>query len=71
MRIKDEAQNEKALAETLEIFDARFDNDTPRARRLIKLVEAIECFEEYHYPIGKRTKLQSFIAWLKWMLGVN
>lgn len=69
MRIKNEAENEKALAEVGEIFDARFDSETPRAKKLLKLVEAIERFEEYHYPIGERTKLQSFIAWLKWMFG--
>ena len=69
MRIKTEADNEAALAEVACLFDARFEHDTPRAKRLLKLVEAIERFEEYHYPIGERTKLQSFIAWLNWMLG--
>lgn len=69
MRIKNEAENEKALAEVEEVFDARFDSETPRGKKLIKLVEAIDRFEEYHYPIGERSKLQSFIAWLKWMLG--
>jgi hypothetical protein len=69
MRIKNEAENEKALQETLEIFDERFDSETPRAKKLLKLVDAIERFEEYHYPIGKRNKLQEFIAWLKWMFG--
>ena len=69
MRIKNETHNEKSLAEVAELFDARFEYDTPHANRLLKLVDAIERFEEYHYPIGKRTKLKSFIAWLKWMLG--
>lgn len=30
MRIKNEAENEKALAEVAEIFDARFDNESIR-----------------------------------------
>ena len=71
MRIKNEIENEKALVEVTLFFDARFEYGTKRAKRLRKLVDAIERFEEYHYPIGDRTKLQGFIAWLKWMLSIN
>jgi hypothetical protein len=69
MRIKNDTQNTAALAKVAELFDARFDSETPRAKKLLKLVDAICRFEEYHYPIGERSKLQSFIAWLKWMFG--
>jgi antitoxin component HigA of HigAB toxin-antitoxin module len=70
MHIKNEAQKKNALAVVEIIFnDARFEPGTPNAKRLSEMIDAIERFEEYHYPIGKRTKLKSFIAWLKWMLG--
>lgn len=71
MRIKNEHENEKALGEVAELFDARFEYGTPRSKRLLKLVDAIARFEEYYYPLSERSKLQSFIAWLKWMLGIN
>lgn len=71
MRIRNEVERDKVLDEVDKLFDARFDFDTPRGRKLLYLVEALIRFDEFHYLPSKRTKLQSLFAWLRWILGIN
>lgn len=69
MRIKNKSHHEQALVEIQELFHAQFEPGHPRENELLNLYDAIVRYEDVYYPIGEQSKLQRFIAWLKWMLG--
>ena len=57
MEITNEIEYEMALKELKKLMDAK--PGTKEARRLVKLSDAIEAYEDIHYPIDEEDVVES------------
>jgi len=69
MRINSEDENELTLLRIAELMRSEYADDKEATIEMVGLVCAVDRFERYHYPIGKRNVIKKFSDWISWKLG--